>query len=290
MKTFKLFARYIKKYIWLFILTVILVVGLNYIRSIVPKLTSTFIAIVEGKPLIDSETPTFLIPLFNGAESIPSQLLVTALIIIAVAFVREIINIFCDVNIYKISEVVGCKAQIDYFNKVQDLPYSYLNHAETGDLIQRSTQDINRFKRFITGSFLELFNSLCKVIVYGISMLLINTEFTLYVFIMLPVYFITSYLYFKKQSKDFSALEEKEGQMTNVLQENLTGIRVVKAFANEDYEINKFNNSLDEYTNVWKRTTKRMSAFWGISDVLTYGQLLLVFILSIYFVLNNNFK
>ena len=287
MKTFKLFARYIKKYIWLFILTVILVVGLNYIRSIVPKLTSTFIAIVEGKPLIDSETPAFLLPLFNGAESIPSQLLVTALIIIAVAFVREIINIFCDVNIYKISEVVGCKAQIDYFNKVQDLPYSYLNHAETGDLIQRSTQDINRFKRFITGSFLELFNSLCKVIVYGISMLLINTEFTLYVFIMLPVYFITSYLYFKKQSKDFSALEEKEGQMTNVLQENLTGIRVVKAFANEDYEINKFNNSLDEYTNVWKRTTKRMSAFWGISDVLTYGQLLLVFILSIYFVLNN---
>lgn len=287
MKTFKLFARYIKKYIWLFILTVILVVGLNYIRSIVPKLTSTFIAIVEGKPLIDSETPAFLLPLFNGAESIPSQLLVTALIIIAVAFVREIINIFCDVNIYKISEVVGCKAQIDYFNKVQDLPYSYLNHAETGDLIQRSTQDINRFKRFITGSFLELFNSLCKVIVYGISMLLINTEFTLYVFIMLPVYFITSYLYFKKQSKDFSALEEKEGQMTNVLQENLTGIRVVKAFANEDYEINKFNNALDEYTNVWKRTTKRMSAFWGISDVLTYGQLLLVFILSIYFVLNN---
>ena len=287
MKTFKLFARYIKKYIWLFILTVILVVGLNYIRSIVPKLTSTFIAIVEGKPLIDSETPAFLLPLFNGAESIPSQLLVTAIIIVIVAFVREIINIFCDVNIYKISEVVGCKAQIDYFNKVQDLPYAYLNHAETGDLIQRSTQDINRFKRFITGSFLELFNSLCKVIVYGISMLLINTEFTLYVFIMLPIYFITSYLYFKKQSKDFSALEEKEGQMTNVLQENLTGIRVVKAFANEDYEINKFNNSLDEYTNVWKRTTKRMSTFWGISDVLTYGQLLLVFILSIFFVLDN---
>ena len=287
MKTFKLFARYIKKYIWLFILTVMLVVGLNYIRSIVPKLTSTFIAIVEGKPLIDSETPAFLLPLFNGAESIPSQLLVTAVIIVIVAFVREIINIFCDVNIYKISEVVGCKAQIDYFNKVQDLPYAYLNHAETGDLIQRSTQDINRFKRFITGSFLELFNSLCKVIVYGISMLLINTEFTLYVFIMLPIYFITSYLYFKKQSKDFSALEEKEGQMTNVLQENLTGIRVVKAFANEDYEINKFNNSLDEYTNVWKRTTKRMSTFWGISDVLTYGQLLLVFILSIYFVLDN---
>ena len=78
-------------------------------------------------------------------------------------------------------------------------------------------------------------------------------------------------------------MEEKEGQMTNVLQENLTGIRVVKAFANEKYEINKFNNSLNEYTSVWKRTMKRMSTFWGISDVLTYTQLLVVFVLSIFF-------
>ena len=73
--------------------------------------------------------------------------------------------------------------------------------------------------------------------------------------------------------------------MTNVLQENLTGIRVVKAFANEKYEINKFNNSLNEYTSVWKRTMKRMSTFWGISDVLTYTQLLVVFVLSIFFIL-----
>ena len=287
MKTFKLFGRYIKKYWAMFILTVLLVISLNYIRSIIPKLTSAFIAIVEGKPIEQSEIPTFLLGFFNNANGISSFLLTNAILIVCIAFVREIINIIVDVNIYKISEIVGCKAQIDYFNNVQNLPYSYLNHAETGDLIQRSTQDINRFKRFITGSLLELFNSLCKVVVYGISMILINPEFTLYVFIMLPIYFLTSYFYFKKQSDDFVAMEEKEGEMTNVLQENLTGIRVVKAFANEKYEINKFNNSLEEYTSVWKRTTKRMSTFWGASDILTYLQLLLVFVLSIYFILNK---
>ena len=287
MKTFKLFGRYIKKYWAMFILTVLLVISLNYIRSIIPKLTSAFVAIVEGKPIDQSEVPTFLLGFFNNANGIASFLLTNAILIVCIAFVREIINIIVDVNIYKISEIVGCKAQIDYFNKIQNLPYSYLNHAETGDLIQRSTQDINRFKRFITGSLLELFNSLCKVVVYGISMILINPEFTLYVFIMLPIYFLSSYFYFKKQSDDFVAMEEKEGEMTNVLQENLTGIRVVKAFANEKFEINKFNNSLDGYTSVWKRTTKRMSTFWGVSDILTYLQLLLVFILSIYFILNK---
>ncbi len=288
MKTFKLLVRYMKKHLLVFILTILLVISLNYIRSIIPKLTSAFVAIIERKPLVDSEIPSFLLWAYNGSESLKSQLLVTALLIGTIALIREMVNIIVDVNIYGISETVGCQAQIDYFNKVQDLPYSYLNHAETGDLIQRSTQDINRFKRFITGSLLDLFNSLCKVVVFGVSMFIINAEFSSYVFLMLPVYFISSYLYFKKQSKDFSALEEKEGKMTNVLQENLTGIRVVKAFANENYEIEKFNKSLDEYTSIWKRTTKRMSVFWGISDILTYTQLLYVFILSVYFVLEKS--
>ena len=288
MQTFKLLVRYMKKHLLVFILTILLVISLNYIRSIIPKLTSAFVAIIERKPLVDSEIPSFLLWAYNGSESLKSQLLVTALLIGTIALIREMVNIIVDVNIYGISETVGCQAQIDYFNKVQDLPYSYLNHAETGDLIQRSTQDINRFKRFITGSLLDLFNSFCKVVVFGVSMFIINAEFSSYVFLMLPVYFISSYLYFKKQSKDFSALEEKEGKMTNVLQENLTGIRVVKAFANENYEIEKFNKSLDEYTSIWKRTTKRMSVFWGISDILTYTQLLYVFILSVYFVLEKS--
>ena len=287
MKLFKLFLKYIKKRWFLLIITVALVILLNYIRSIIPKLTSAFIAIIDKTPIEESELPFFLLPFYNGKEEISTQLLITSILIVSIAFIREIINIFCDVNIYKISEIVGCKAQIAYFEKVQDLPYTYLNHAETGDLIQRSTQDINRFKQFITGSFLELFNSICKVIIYGACMFFIDVEFTLYVCIILPVYFISSYVYFKTQSKDYSKMEEKESKMTSVLQENLTGIRVVKAFANENYEIEKFDNSLNEYTSVWKRTTKRMSYFWGISDVLTYSQLLIVFVLSVYFVTSN---
>ena len=287
MKTFKLFTRYLKKYWLLFVITVALVLALNYIRSIIPKLTSTFISVVNQTPIEKSTTPKFLWFFYKNNISIQEGLLTTALLIVGVAIVRESVNIICDVNIFKISEVVGCQAQIDYFKRVQDLPYAYLNHAETGDLIQRSTQDINRFKLFITGSLLELFNSLCKLIIYSVSMFLISAEFSLYVFIILPVYFLSSLFYFKLQSKDFTAMEEAEGKMTNVLQENLTGIRVVKAFANEEYEINKFNKALDKYTTVWKRVVVRMSNFWGISDILTYAQLLLVFVLSLYFIQNK---
>ena len=61
MKTFKLFGRYIKKYWFMFIITVLLVVFLNYVRSIIPKLTSAFVAIIENKPINESEIPSFLL-------------------------------------------------------------------------------------------------------------------------------------------------------------------------------------------------------------------------------------
>ena len=78
MKTFKLLVRYMKKHLLVFILTILLVISLNYIRSIIPKLTSAFVAIIERKPLIDSEIPSFLLWAYNGSESLNSQLLVTA--------------------------------------------------------------------------------------------------------------------------------------------------------------------------------------------------------------------
>ena len=90
MKTFKLFARYIKKHLFLLISTLILVISLNYIRSIVPKLVGTFVAIIEKKPIKDSETPTFLLSFFDNAFSIKEQLLTTALLVVGIAFIREL--------------------------------------------------------------------------------------------------------------------------------------------------------------------------------------------------------
>ena len=88
MKTFKLFGRYIKKHWFMFILTVLLVIFLNYIRSIVPKLTSSFVAIIQDKPLGESETPFFFLPFYELVSSLQGKLLVTAIIIVVVAFVR----------------------------------------------------------------------------------------------------------------------------------------------------------------------------------------------------------
>ena len=129
MKTFKLFGRFVKKHWLLFVITVLMIIFLNYIRSIVPKLTGVIVAIVGNNPIEESELPTFFLPLFANADTMQARLIIIGCLIASIALVREVINVFSDVNIYRLSELVGCDAQIAYFEKVQNLPYTYLNHA-----------------------------------------------------------------------------------------------------------------------------------------------------------------
>lgn len=285
MKAIKLLFRYLKKHWLLFVITIVMLFTLNYIRSLIPLLIGKVMQIVD-KNEYSSNLPEYLESFFKSENK--QVLLLTSMIVIClVAIVRDVLNLFVDVNITKVSESVGSEIQTDYFDKVQDLPYTYLNHAETGDLIQRATQDITRFKRFVNSSLLQMVNAFGIVLINGIQMFIINSTFTLIAFIIIPIYFLVSFLYFRSIEKDFTSTEEAEGKMTTVLQENLTGIRVVKAFANEKYEINKFDSSIDLYTNRWAKVNNKMSLFWGCSDFLTYLQLVITFAISIIFVANK---
>lgn len=285
MKAIKLLFRYLKKHWLLFVITIVMLFTLNYIRSLIPLLIGKVMQIVD-KNEYSSNLPEYLESFFKSENK--QVLLLTCMIVIClVAIVRDVLNLFVDVNITKVSESVGSEIQTDYFDKVQDLPYTYLNHAETGDLIQRATQDITRFKRFVNNSLLQMVNAFGIVLINGIQMFIINSTFTLIAFIIIPIYFLVSFLYFRSIEKDFTSTEEAEGKMTTVLQENLTGIRVVKAFANEKYEINKFDSSIDLYTNRWAKVNNKMSLFWGCSDFLTYLQLVITFAISIIFVANK---
>ena len=119
---------------------------LNYIRSLVPLLNAKVFGILENSDT--SSLPNFINNLFNN-KSIPDQLITVAILIIVVVLIRDILNFILDAEIANASESIGTRIQVAFYKHVQDLPYSYLNRAETGDLIQRSINDVNRFKRFV---------------------------------------------------------------------------------------------------------------------------------------------
>lgn len=240
--------------------------------------------------ILGSEGSTTLPPLldkiFDNA-TVPGAIFLVGLAIIATALVRDILNFWADIEIAHVSEGVGYNLQTDFYRHIQDLPYSYLNHAETGDLIQRSISDINRVKRFFSQILLNMINSFARITMIAVQMLIINWQYSLLILAFIPVLFTVSFIYFRKMQPAFTEIEEDEGKLTTVVQENYTGIRVVKAFANENFEISKFRKALHKFEGTWEKIMKRMSIYWGASDGFSYLMLLYSLGLAIVFARNG---
>ena len=190
----KVFKKYMKNNLINFVLSIVILVVLNYVRSLMPL----FIGKVFG--LLGNDNSTTLPPILDRIfvnQSVPSAIFLVALSIVATALIRDILNLWADIEIANVSEGVGYNLQTDFYHHIQDLPYSYLNHAETGDLIQRSISDINRVKRFFSQVLLNMVNSFARIIIIAVQMLLINWRFSTYILVFISVLFIVFLIYFK---------------------------------------------------------------------------------------------
>ena len=122
------------------------------------------------------------------------------------------------------------------YSRIQRLSLAYHNHAQTGDLISRVTSDIDSVQSFITGGLLSaLINTLTLAGMIGV-MFYMNWRFTLIALSVAPLLFLVVFRYTRLIKKSSREVRKKEGQVVSVIQEVLTSIRVVKAFAREDYE------------------------------------------------------
>ncbi|HYL39601.1 MAG TPA: ABC transporter ATP-binding protein [Bryobacteraceae bacterium] len=122
------------------------------------------------------------------------------------------------------------------YSHIQRLSLAYHDHKQTGDLISRVTSDIDSIQSFINSGLLgALINSLTLVGMLGV-MLYLNWRFTLIALSIAPLLFIVVYSYTRRIKKASREVRKKEGEIVSVIQEVLSSIRVVKAFAREDYE------------------------------------------------------
>ena len=174
------------------------------------------------------------------------------------------------------------------YNHIQKLPYNYHVHAKTGDLIQRCTSDVETTRRFLQQQTIEIaravfFSGFTFVIMVGI-----NIPLTLIAMAFLPIIFIFSYVFFKNVRRVFKLADEKEGELTTVLQESLTGVRVVRAFGRARFEVDKFTEKNDEFRDLQFKQMKYLSWYWSSSDILCFVQIVVVFIVGIVFTYNGH--
>jgi ATP-binding cassette subfamily B protein len=163
----------------------------------------------------------------------------------------------------------------DYlYDHIQRLTFTYHDHTSTGELIQRSTSDVDAMRRFFADQAIGAGRILLLFVVNFVALLLLNWQLALLSVAVIPLVLLTSVLFFRQVSKAYEAFQEQDAVLSTTLQENLTGVRVVKAFARQDYERNKFEGDNWEKYMRGRRLLTMHSLFWPISDVLCGFQML----------------
>lgn len=212
----------------------------------------------------------------GGFAYLGKHLWIMALAVIAVAAVKVISQYVFRVSNTKASETLVKNMRDKTFSHIEHLPFSWHMKNRTGDIIQRCTSDIDTMKRFVSEQLTNVFRIIIMLVLSLIFMLSMNVRLTLIACIPMPVIIAYSIFFHTKFRKGFMECDENEGKLSTMAQENLTGVRVVRAFGRERFEKDKFETQNQYYTTLWEKLGSIMSAFWSSSDILSGTQVLLV--------------
>ncbi|HSF83986.1 MAG TPA: ABC transporter ATP-binding protein [Anaerolineales bacterium] len=174
------------------------------------------------------------------------------------------------------------------FDHIQRLSFYYHDKTQTGELIQRSTSDVDALRRFFADQAIGVGRIILLFIINFIALLGLNVQLALKSIIVVPLVIITSVFFFRKVTKAYEAYQEQDAVLSTTLQENLTGVRVVKAFARQDYEREKFKKDNWEKYIRGRRLLIMHSAFWPLSDILCGAQMLGGFITAAIMAINGS--
>ena len=228
-----------------------------------------------------------LLAAFGGPAVLKQRMWIMALAVIAVALVSAAARYEFRVSNVQASETLVKTMRDTLFSHIERLPFQWHMSHHTGDIIQRCTSDIETTRNFISEQMTNLIRIGILLALSIIFMLGMNIPLTLIAMIPLPVIVWYSLFFHHKFRKGFEACDESEGRLSAMAQENLTGVRVVRAFGREKYERDRFENHNEYYTSLWVRLGRLMSFFWASADVLSGIQIMLVVVFGVLFCLRG---
>ena len=273
--------RWSKKYLFLVIFIIVLNFVLQYLYSYIAILVELATSVL-GNENSSVNLPSFLIDFFLSFEKPLTIILVIGISMVLLQLFRSILR-FLDgyLRAYG-TEHIGYDMRTKIYNHVLDLPYTYHNNLDIGDLIQRSTSDIDTSSSFICSQFPELISIFITISIGAYQVGQINLILMGVSLISLPLLGISSIVWFNYINKKFTQIEEKEAVVTTVVQENINSSRVVRAFSNEAYELKKMKKANDEYYNKLYSLYIREPIFWGFTDFVATFQYALTIAVAIY--------
>ena len=173
------------------------------------------------------------------------------------------------------------------YDHIQHLSFTYHSKTKTGELIERSTSDVDALRRFFSDQATNIGRILMLFIINFVTLLNLNVKLAWVSIIVIPFILAVSIFLFKKVSSAYESYQQQEAILSTTLQENLSGVRVVKAFSRQRYEMDKFEkDNWEKYTR-GKKLLIMHSLFWPVSDILCGAQLIAGYLIGAMMAING---
>lgn len=185
------------------------------------------------------------------------------------------------------AEGVTLRLRAYLFDHIQRLTFAYHDKTQTGDLIQRSSSDVDAVRRFYADQAIGIGRIVLLFSINLVAIMQLDLSLALVSIVVIPIIVVMSLFFFKRVSKAYEKYQEQESTLSTVLQENLTGVRVVKAFARQEYERQKFEKENWGKFLRGKQLVTMHALFWPTSDILCGLQMLLGFAVGALMAING---
>ena len=275
----RLLGRFLQGSLHLFVISILCSLCVSVLDLVNPRIIGYAVDTVIGNA---ADLPAFLARI-PGIRHVFSGIGAAALAVVVLALLAALFRFLAGTFNAKGAETLVRRMRELLFSHLLRLPLSWYAENQTGDIIQRCTSDVETIKNFVSEQLTQLFRTILLIVLALAFMSGISRGLTLIAFLFIPVIVLYSLFFHSRIGAAFQRADEEEGKLSSIVQENLTGVRVVRAFGREAQERERFETKNRSYTEFWVHLMKLLSAFWASGDLISGLQVMLVVVLGAVF-------
>jgi subfamily B ATP-binding cassette protein MsbA len=224
---------------------------------------------VIGTKRMPEWTSVFVDRSFDGNKTAILHFAAAAVVVIAAS--GALASYFEKNLITRVGQLVMYDLRRDLYHHIQLLSLSYYERHKSGDLVSRVTSDVEAVQDFVSSVLLDMIVDVLTLGGMLMVMLYLNWSFTLIAMVVAPLLFVEVYSLTRRIKKATRAMRKKEGEIISVVQESLSAVRLVKAFAREDYEENRLRRETLESIDMTLRARRIKSRLSPVVDIIVAG-------------------
>jgi len=230
--------------------------------------------IAETKPL----------PVWMAAWSNGWQLAAIGVVSLALTTIAGVFLFFRGRWVAIASEAICLRLRRRLYDRLQRAPMAWHADAEPGDTVQRCSSDVETIRAFLANQVVEVCHAATNLLIAVPILFWLDGRLAIASTVLMPLFILWGLFFFRWIHGTFKTMDQAEGKLTARIQENLTNIRVVRAFNRRDHEQDLFDGMNAEYTRRYWRHYVALSIYWSVSDWMVFSQMGLALFYGAYLV------